>query len=293
MSVKDTIKSVLKLFFGKKPVNLTAQITQLAPTELLNGRCALITGGSSGIGYAIAQAMLNAGASVIITGRNEAKLESSVAKLQASVKEGRCVEYESMDNSDVKTHKMHWNSILQKVEGREIDILVNNAGTNSLTERWGGQISEEEYDSILNTNLKGTYFFSELVARYMIESKIQGNILNIASSSSLRPGNSAYILSKWGIRSMTLGMAKELMPYGIVVNGVAPGSTATPMLNKSESDNIYLSSSPLGRYSLPEEIANMAVILTSSMGRTIVVDIVYMTGGSGVITVDDANYKFK
>ena len=119
---------------------------------------------------------------------------------------------------------------------------------------------------------------------------IQGNILNIASSSSLRPGNSPYILSKWGVRSLTLGMAKTLIPYGIVVNGLAPGPTNTPMLFKDDYDGIELSSNPSGRYGTSEEVANLAVILVSSLGRLIVGDTLFMTGGAGVLTFDDVEY---
>lgn len=144
---------------------------------------------------------------------------------------------------------------------------------------------------MLDTNLKGTAFLSRTVARYMIENKIQGNILNIASSSSLRPAISAYTLSKWGIRGLTLGLAKALIPYGIVVNGIAPGPTATPMLLPDGGEDIGNDTLPGGRYAMPEEIANMAVVLVSGMGRTVVGDIVYMTGGAGLITFEDMNYR--
>ena len=143
---------------------------------------------------------------------------------------------------------------------------------------------------MLNTNLQGTAFMSRIVAKYMIANHIRGNILNIASSSSLRPANSAYTLSKWGIRGLTLGLAKTLIPHGIVVNGIAPGPTATPMLKTDADKDIGHDTLPGGRYALPEEIANMAVFLVSGMGRTIVGDIVYMTGGAGLITFEDMNY---
>lgn len=106
----------------------------------------------------------------------------------------------------------------------------------------------------------------------MISNQIKGNILNIASSSSLRPANSAYTISKWGIRGLTSGLAKSLAPYGITVNGVAPGPTATPMLLKEDIHNISHPNLPAGRYVLPEEIANMALFLVSDMGRMVVGD---------------------
>lgn len=126
----------------------------------------------------------------------------------------------------------------------------------------------------------------------MKENNIKGNILNIASSSSLRPAASAYTLTKWGTRGLTLGLAKTLAPYGITVNGIAPGPTATPMLHREQGDNLAFHGNPLGRFALPEEIANMAVFLVSPMGRSVVGDIVYMTGGSGLVTFDDVSYRF-
>ena len=179
--------------------------------------------------------------------------------------------------------------IFYNLWGGKIDILVNNAGV------LGGDISsatEAEYDTIFDTNMKGMFFLSQLVGRYMKDNSIKGNILNIASSSSLRPAASAYTLTKWGARGFTLGLAKSLAPYGITVNGIAPGPTATPMLGKGDALDITFPNNPLGRFALPEEIANMAVFLVSGMGRSIVGDIVYMTGGSGLITFDDINYSF-
>jgi 3-oxoacyl-[acyl-carrier protein] reductase len=147
------------------------------------------------------------------------------------------------------------------------------------------------YDNVLNTNLKGSFFLSQMVGKYMKENQIKGNILNIASSSSLRPAISAYTLSKWGMRGLTLGLAKSLAPYGITVNGIAPGPTATPML-KSDNNDITNNRIPLGRFVMPEEIANMAVFLVSGFGRSIIGDIVYMTGGAGVVTYEDMSYNF-
>lgn len=288
MSVKKYIKRVGRYLLKGLPVNhITANIVTVAPNELLKGRKTLITGGTSGIGYAIASAFLRSGASVIITGRTEQRLENSVKKLaeeNPSAKDR--ISFVVMNNKEVGSFKTLFDNhpIL-----KETDILVNNAGV------LGGDISvatEEDYDSILDTNLKGTFFLSQLVARNMKERGIKGNILNIASSSSLRPATSAYTISKWGIRGLTLGLAKVLAPYGITVNGLAPGPTATPMLIKGEIMEITHDALPIGRYAMPEEIANMAVIMTSEMGRMIVGDIVYMTGGAGTVTFEDMHYSF-
>ncbi len=152
--------------------------------------------------------------------------------------------------------------------------------------------TEEEYDKVMDTNLKGAFFLSQMAGKYFVENKIRGNILNIASASSLRPADSAYTLSKWGLRALTLGLAKSLGEYGITVNGIAPGPTATPMMIKGDNANMALERIPLGRYIMPEEIANMGVTLVSEMGRSIMGDIVYMTGGAGNLTYDDVRYSF-
>ncbi len=265
-----------------------AQVVTLAPNELLKGKFALITGGTSGIGFHIAKAFLDSGASICITGRNKSKVDAACEKLKAYSSEfGNRVFGIELDNKNISSFNTKISQII-KFYGK-IDILVNNAGLV------GGEIatvSEEIYDNILDTNLKGMFFLSKEIGKYMKENNISGNILNIASSSSLRPAASAYTLTKWGTRGLTLGLAKTFAPYGITVNGIAPGPTATPMLNKKEGDDLVFSGNPLGRYALPEEIANMAVFLVSNMGRSIVGDIVYMTGGSGLVTFDDVTYNF-
>lgn len=287
LNVYSNVRSIFK----RSPRNVIAKVVQLAENELLVGQVALITGGTSGIGYAIADAMLNAGAdSVVITGRDEERCKEAVNKLNQinRVHSGKAL-YQVMDIRSVSNMEECFNDILTKLEGRKITILCNNAGIQGAR---FGNATESDYDNVMETNYKGAFFLSQIVSHYMIDNGIEGNILNIASSSSLRPTNSAYSLSKACMKELTAGMAKFLIPYGIVVNGIAPGPTATPLMNKDGSSSIEHSSNPSGRFALPEEIANMAVILTSGLGRMVVGSLVYMTGGAGVITYDDSKYKF-
>lgn len=285
------IKSFIKMLLAKRPIVMNANIVQLGPTELLKGRAALITGGTSGIGYAIADAMLRAGAdAVVITGRSETRLKCAAEKLQSASQDRRGrVFWEQMDMCQIDSLQECFDRITAKISNK-ISILVNNAGVLGAT---FGQAEEKEYDAVLDTNLKGAFFLSQIIAHYMKDSKIEGNILNICSSSSLRPASSAYILSKWGLKGLTQGMAKQLAPYGIIVNGLAPGPTATPMLlTDVEKQGLFHPNIPVGRYASPDEMGNMAVMLTSGIGRMIVGDIIYMTGGAGVITYDDLQYSF-
>lgn len=163
--------------------------------------------------------------------------------------------------------------------------MVNNAGVINKT--FFGSTQEMDFDLVIDTDLKGPYFLSELFAAYMKENNIRGNILNVSSSSAIRPASNSYGLAKWGIRGMTLGLAKHLSADEIVVNAIAPGPTATSMLLTSDDKDINRPSSPSERYATPEEIANLSVVLVSDLGRMINGDTVYVTGGCGLLTFDD------
>lgn len=283
--MKTIIKSILS-YFRKVEVTNVSVIT-IAPNEILSGRCAFITGGTSGIGFAIAEAFIKAGATVIITGRTQKRIDEAINRLPKGKAFG-C----SLDNTCINSFNEKFAEVLDtlKVAGiSQIDILVNNAGINGKGMPYA---TENEYNTILDTNLKGVFFLSQMFGKYFVENCIKGNILNIASASSLRPADSAYSVSKWGIRGLTLGLAKSLGKNGITVNGIAPGPTATPMMLKGDNTNMHLDRIPLGRYITPEEISNMAVILVSDMSRSIMGDLIYMTGGAGNLTFDDVNYGF-
>ena len=290
MSFREYLKRGIKyVIYGIPQKTMTANISSITPNELLKNKTALVTGGTSGIGLEIIKAFLKSGAVVVYTGRNEEKMNKVYDNIVKEEPNYANMLYGIlMDNSHISSFEDIFQKILSLIGGR-LDILVNNAGGMGGN---FGSASEQEYDKVLATNLKGSFFLSQIVAKHMKNNSIKGNILNIASSSSLRPANSAYILSKWGIRGLTLGLAKTLIPYDIVVNGIAPGPTKTPMLIDEKQKDIINENNPLGRYIMPEEIANMAVILVSNMGRSIVGDIIYMTGGAGIITLDDIKYSF-
>ena len=270
--LKRAVRGIVRAARGT-PAQIPVYVPVLQ-SELLKGRTALITGGSGGIGYTIADTFLRAGARVIVSGRNKEKLDDAVSKL-SSKGTVSCVQ---MDN----TKPYSFGAVLSEMG--TFDILVNNAGY--VGGGSFGSTSESEYDAVLDTNLKGAYFLSQEVSRRWIENGTRGNILNVCSASSLRPGDSPYILSKWGMRSLTVGMAKQLVMHGIVVNGIAPGITDTEHFTHGEN-NIAKPSNPSGRMVTKEEIANMAVVLVSSLCRMVVGDILYMTGGGAITTLDD------
>ena len=280
MSIKKKLIRFLNKFKIKRPVFIETN-----QNNRLDGRVALITGGGSGIGLEIAKTFLLSGAKVIIVGRNEKKLKEA-SELLKQYSKPDFVRYAILDVTDVQSVYLFVNSLFGFFD-LNVDILVNNAGVDG--RKKFPNVDEEEYDLIMNTNLKGTFFISQAFSKYLIKNKIHGNILNIGSSSCLRPANSPYVLSKWGVRAMTLGFAKSLIKHGIVVNGVAPGPASTLMM----TDNINDLSSPHNpseRLVTPKEIADISVVLVSNSSRMIVGDMVYITGGSGLITYDDVDY---
>lgn len=290
MGLKQYIKRGVKfILHGVPERKVYAQVSYLAPSEMLKGRTALVTGGTNGIGYEVAKAYINAGARVVITGRNEEKVKKACEAIGKDVSRKGNIFGIVMNNIDVKSMPSKLQDIERVLGTGHIDILVNNAGVV------GGEVkdcTEELYDTILDTNLKGTFFLSKLVARYWVDNQIEGNILMMGSSSSLRPATSAYTLTKNALYGFTKGLAKVLAPHGITVNGLAPGPTATPMTMPNGVRDEISFPNPLGRFVMPGEIANMAVFLVSNMGRSIIGDMVFMTGGSGIVTFDDVKYSF-
>lgn len=276
-------RGVHYILHGVSHVTVEAKILQVHASGLLENRVVLITGGSSGIGKAIAKACLESGAKVVITGRNEEKLHHAVDELREVA---TAIYPMILDNSDVKKMKdAIWEA--ERLAGAKLTTLINNAG---IALGSFDHLEEEEFDKVLDTNIKGTVFLSKYFSEYLRQNDIKGNILNMVSSSGLRPAVSAYEISKWGLRGFTAGLAKKLIPYGIVVNGIAPGPTATPMLMRDGEHNLFHPTNPSGRYTTPEEVASLAVYLISDMARQIVGDVVCMTGGAGTITYDDIKF---
>jgi 3-oxoacyl-[acyl-carrier protein] reductase len=241
--------------------------------NLLKGKTALITGGNSGIGYAIAKKFMESGAKVIILARNPEKTKSVAEELNC--------DYITSDVTD--TEKMV-EDVLRYIEDKRIDILVNSAGV--LDKEPMLAKTSQGYDLVMNTNLKAAYFMSQTIANHMLAKGIKGHILNISSSSCKRPGWGPYQLSKHALNAMTEGFAMRLAPNGITVNGIAPGITATPMQDGNLIEGSLTYNNPMRRAQAPEEIANLAVFMVSDLGNSIIGDTVLMTGGSGNLSIN-------
>lgn len=251
--------------------------------SLLQGRCVIVTGATTGIGFATAAACLRSGAHVIVTSRTMNRAEDACDRLGG----GQPAE---LDLSAAESMPAQVDKIFRSAQ-MQVDALVNNAGI--LKGSAFGRTAIEDFDEVVGINLRGTYFLTQEVARRMVKTGTQGNICFITSSSAYRPATNAYSCTKWALRGLTEGTAKMLAPHGIVVNAVAPGPTATSMLLEGDAGNITLPRSPIGRFVTPEEIAEMVVSLLCDSSRSVIGDAVRMTGGSGVITLDDADATFE
>lgn len=276
MGIKRRIKNVLKKFMIKEYHPFSVPVLE---SNILEGKTALIAGGSGGIGFAIAKRCVECGARVILIGTNRDKLIAKCAEIGAE--KADYITYDLSNTNDLTTLV---DKVSKKFNGTKIDILINAAGIHGPSEFL--KITENDYDRVLDLNLKSVFFLSQAVAKYMIDNSVKGHILNVGSASGIKPAWTPYEISKWGVRGFTLGLARELIEYGIVVNSIAPGPVATPMLGMNGESNYYCPTNPSKRVSDPVEIANLAVMMVSDLGNCIVGDTFFITGGSGTICID-------
>ena len=265
MGVGSKIRELVDYYYSKK-------------NNLLENKVALIVGGTGGIGVAIAESFMEAGAKVIISGTSEEKVTKAVEKLGNAARGIRGIQ---IDLNNVTEFDNKVSQAISLFPENRIDILVNCAGVHG--DQKFGIVSEATYDAVMNTNLKGLFFMTQIVSNYMKEKKIKGHILNVSSAAALKPGYTPYEISKSGVRSFTLGAAAELIPYGIVVNAIAPGPVATAMLGRKEGDTLYTDCIPAKRFAMPAEIGQLAVIMVSDMCDLVIGDTFYISGGSGTI----------
>jgi NAD(P)-dependent dehydrogenase (short-subunit alcohol dehydrogenase family) len=245
----------------------------------LSGKVALITGASSGIGRATAIALAEQGAAVAINYyKNEQGAEQTMQQIVASGGRAITIRADVSHSSDV--HLM-----VERVTSElgPIDILVNNAG--SLVERLRIlELSEERWDEVININLKSAFLCSQAVVASMVERRA-GTIINVASIAGRNgggPGAIAYATAKGGLITFTKALAKELAPYGIRVNAVAPGVIATPFHDRFSTPEMlrtFIANIPLGRTGTPEEVAWVIAFLASSNASFLTGETIEVNGG--------------
>jgi gluconate 5-dehydrogenase len=248
------------------------------PSKLfdLTGRRALITGGGQGIGLALARALADHGARVVLNGRDPAKLERSVAALAA---DGLAAEAAPFDVTEPAAVREGVAAVLAR---GPIDILVNNAG---IQRRMPLQdFPEATWDELMRTNLDAVFFVAKAVVADMIP-RGRGKIINICSVQSElgRPGIAPYAASKGAVRMLTRGMCADWARFGIQVNGLAPGYFETEM-NRALVENAEFSDwlckrTPAGRWGRVEELGGAAVFLASDASSFVNGQLVYVDGG--------------
>lgn len=242
----------------------------------LKGKIALITGGSRGIGQAIAMAFARAGADVVVSSRKLADLEKVADEIRRLGRKSLAVAAHGGKMEDLS-------KMIDKVKAEfgRIDILVNNAAANPV---YGPilEIQEPAWDLIMDVNLKGYCFLSQMVAKIMIDHG-GGKIINVASTGGINPdmGLGAYCVSKAGVIMLTKVMASEWGQYNIRVNAIAPGLVQTKMSkvlwDNPDNYQAMIKRSPLGRIGQPDEIAGAALYLASDAssymtGQTLILD---------------------
>lgn len=246
-----------------------------------DNKVAIVTGAAQGIGYAVAERLLRDGARVIIADVNDDEGSRAVETLGefGPVRYVHCNVGERLD-----VHNLVASTI--EVYG-DIDILVNNAGVVHGADFL--DLEEEDFDRVLNVNLKGAFLVSQLVARHMVEKVkdggVAGSIINMSSINAVFAISDQipYSISKGGVNQLTKVAALALAEHGIRVNAVGPGSIMTPMLATVNSDPAarkkILSRTPIGRVGDPKEIASVVSFLASGDASYITGQTIYADGG--------------
>jgi len=237
----------------------------------LDGKVVAVTGGDQGIGRAIVERLAAEGADVGLCYRsNKAGADEVVAAVQ---KGGRKAVALQCDVSNVAEGQRFVADAVKQL-GR-IDILVNNAGLERRADFW--DVSEQDYDLVLNVNLKGPFFVTQAFVKHRMQAKAGGKVVNISSVHEELPFPhfASYCASKGGIKMLTRNLSIELAPLGITINSIAPGAIETPINKKLLNDPVKLKSLleniPLKRLGKPEDVASVAAFLASS-------DADYVTG---------------
>lgn len=237
----------------------------------LEGKVVLVTGSSQGIGQAIAVRLAQEGADIVIDYRSHPEgAQETRAKVETMGRSGLIVKADLGVVSEVR----------QLIESSiqhfgKLDILVNNAGIEKNASFQ--EVTEADYDAVLNVNLKGAFFATQAFVQHLIATKRTGKIINISSVHEELPFPhfTSYCASKGGVKMMTRNLAIELGPFGITINNVAPGAIETPinksLLNDSKKLSALLSNIPLGRLGQPSDVASVVAFLASS-------DADYVTG---------------
>ncbi len=230
----------------------------------LDGKVTAITGGDQGIGRAIAERLAQEGADVALCYRaNKVGADEVVAGIRAAGRKAAAIQCDVGKVTDGQRFISEAIASLGKV-----DILVNNAGLERHADFWDA--TEEDYDAVLNVNLKGLFFITQAFVKHRMQVKAGGKIINISSVHEELPFPhfASYCASKGGVKMLTRNLSIELAPLGITINNIAPGAIETPINKKLLNDpaklNALLENIPLKRLGKPQDVASLAAFLASS-----------------------------
>lgn len=242
----------------------------------LSGKNALVTGGSRGIGREIAIELSKQGVNVAISYvNNEEKAKEVINEIEKNGVKGVLVKVDISNEEEIQ-------NMIKVVKGQlgSIDILVNNAGITK--DNLLMRMKTQQWDDVINTNLRGTYLCTKVVAKDMIKNRY-GKIINIASIAGVAGnfGQANYSASKAGVIGFTKAIAKELASRGINVNAVAPGLIETDMTKvlKGDIKDSLVKNIPMGRIGTPSDIANIVVFLASEKSDYITGQVINVDGG--------------
>lgn len=244
---------------------------------MLEGKVAIITGGTRGIGFEIVRTFLQNGAKVILFGSRKESVDNAINKLKNENNN-----YDTIGFYPTLSNENEIKEVFETINNKygKIDILINNAGLSSYTPL--NNYTEEEVDKIININIKGVFICSKVVVPYMEEKG--GVIINISSMVSIygQPSGVMYPASKFFVNGLTKSLARELAPKNIRVNAVAPGITETDMVQSLPKETIepLIKSIPLGRIGKPKDIANGCLFLASDMSNYITGEILQVDGAA-------------
>jgi gluconate 5-dehydrogenase len=247
----------------------------------LDGRRALVTGGASGIGLAIAGGLGRAGASVVVNGVEEAQVREAVARLKARGIDAHGVTFDVGDAAATR-------AAIDDIEARlgPIDVLVNNAAVQRRMPL--EDVPEALWAEIMRVDLDGVFHVAQSVARHMI-SRRRGSIINICSINSEqgRPAIAPYTAAKGAVKMLTKGMAIDWAKHGIRANGIGPGYTSSPLTAALVADPKFTAwvegRVPLGRWGEPEDLVGAAIFLASDAARFVTGHVLYVDGGATAV----------
>lgn len=262
---------------GPQQAKVTAKGSRMSDLFSLTGKCALITGSSQGIGFALARGLASAGAEIVLNGRDVAKLDAAAETLRSEGAVVYTLAFDATDHAGVRGAVDNF-----EANTGPIDILVNNAGMQHRTEL--ENFPPEAFETLLQTNIASVFHVGQAVARHMIARRA-GKVINIASvqTALARPGIAPYTATKGAVGNLTKGMATDWAKHGLQCNALAPGYFDTPLNAALVADPEFSAwlekRTPAGRWGNVEELVGACVFLSSAASSFVNGHTLYVDGG--------------